>query len=379
MVGFLRLEYDTNDYNMMEDLISAIRTSTSIDVLYCSFDEETFNMPQKLRDVILNKNTLEKIKLFGIGNLCLNRETYNLSLNFFLRCLEEAQNKTTGFCYYSEHIPLTLPEAKRFATSIKSNGSSIRLLSFEDRGRSDLLFSEEGTFECIFNAVLDGGVDHLSFHFRSSSDIVVKRVCLASNLNKLVTNTTLKELHINTCTYRTTEAGVTDDEKMTKLANVLKVNMGLETIKIPHVLMTNTGRSYLLDSLRDNTTLSTLDTIVINYDLKKTDKKEKEKRNFLQSQIDHHMMLNRIWKRCNKNNENNNNNNRTTISIDIYPDLLEKLAKKPLLIFLFLQKGLSQLFSSFYERSQKRQQQQRRRSMRIMKKRRMMQAVGEGE
>jgi hypothetical protein len=267
---------------------------------------------------------------------------------------------------------LTLPEAKRFATSIKSNGSSIRLLSFEDRGRSDLLFSEEGTFECIFNAVLDGGVDHLSFHFRSSSDNVVKRVCLASNLNKLVTNTTLKELHINTCTYRTTEAGVTDDEKMTKLANVLKVNMGLETIKIPHVLMTNTGRSYLLDSLRDNTTLSTLDTIVINYDLTKTDKKEKEKRNFLQSQIDHHMMLNRIWKRCNKNNENNNN--RTTISIDIYPDLLEKLAKKPLLLFLFLQKDHPKIFTSSYERSQKRR---RRRSMRVMKKRRINNVAGE--
>jgi hypothetical protein len=96
----------------------------------------------------------------------------------------------------------------------------------------------------------------------------------------------------------------------------------------------------------------------------------------LQSQIDHHMMLNKIWKKCNNNNNirsgSSSNNNyqttSTTISFDIYPDLIEKLARKPLLLFLFLQKYPPQLFTSYYERSQN---PRRRRSTRIMKKRRI--------
>jgi hypothetical protein len=75
-----------------------------------------------------------------------------------------------------------------------------------------------------------------------------------TGLSKLVTNTTLKSLNLDI--YKEAEDQVplyvTDDEGMEILADVLKVNRGLETIDIPRVIMTNVGRKYLLDSLRDN-------------------------------------------------------------------------------------------------------------------------------
>jgi hypothetical protein len=358
--------------NTMEEAISALKNEGFIDVLQYVFWDDSFDASKELQELIISKKASGKIGVLEIGNLCLNQETHNRGIDFYLRCLEGPQNKTTGYNYAS-HCPLTLANASRFSAAIASN-DSIELLSFEDFTGDNMLFSKEGTFEFIFNAVLDGGVNKLLFAFGPSSNNILERVC--TGRSKLATNTTLRGLNFEVSKHDADPQPLhaTDDEGMKKLASVLKVNRGLKTITIPRAMMTNVGRKYILDSLRDNTTLSTLDTtksLFVGEDPPENVEERKE-RVFLQSQIDHHMMLNRIWKRCNKNNENNNN--RTTISIDIYPDLLEKLAKKPLLLFLFLQKDHPQIFTSSYERSQKRR---RRRSMRVMKKRRINNVAGE--
>ena len=77
--------------------------------------------------------------------------------------------------------------------------------------------------------------------------------------------TTLKSLNLDI--YQDYELGAEDHlepltcYRLQNLGDVLhKVNRGLETIDIPQVVVTNVGRKYLLDSLRDNVTLSTLGT-----------------------------------------------------------------------------------------------------------------------
>jgi hypothetical protein len=358
--------------NTMEEAIFALRNKGFIDVLQYVFWDDNFDTSKELQELIISKRTLGEIGVLEIGNLCLNQEIHNRGIDFYLRCLEGPQNKTMGFNYAS-HYPLTLADASRFSTAIASN-DSIKLLSFEDYTGDNILFSIEGTFDFIFDAVLDGGVNKLLFAFGPSSNDILERVC--TGRSKLATNTTLRGLNFEVSKHNADPQPVhaTDDEGIKKLASVLKVNRGLETITIPRAMMTNVGRRYILDSLRDNITLSALDTtksLFVGED-PTYNAEERKERVYLQSQIDHHMMLNRFWKRCNDKNNNwtgSSNDNNRTISLEIYPDLLEKLAKKQLLLFSFLQKDHPQIFTSFHERSQKRR---RRRSMRIMKKRRII-------
>jgi len=274
---------------------------------------------------------------------------------------------------------LTLAEAKKFAGAIASNGN-ITALSL--MGGKQGLFREEGTFECVFDAVLNGGaVKGLQLTLLSFNDIVKRSCCADSSSmssSNLATNTTLKELELNIIRPDTSQVA---DEGMEQLANVLRVNRGLEKIDICGGMMTNMGRRYLLESLRDNITLLKLETrrlpLLID-PLHKEERIEHEEGILLQSQINRHLEWNRIYRRCDENNNNNNNNNRSgrrTISLDIYPDLLEELANKPAALFLFLRNNNPQLFDSFSERNQK---QRRRRSMRVLKKRRISEISGSG-
>jgi hypothetical protein len=341
-------DLDFPDKNTMAEVISVLSSDDSIHELDCVFSDENFNTSQELQDLIISKKASRRIELLSIENLCWNwggtRNRYNdLCHDFYLRCLKGPQNKIEGI-YYSSVCPLSLADANRFSNAIVSN-ENITYLAFTTE------FTGEGAFNCIFNAILDGGVQTLYLF------LISNKIFERTGMSKLATNTTLKSLNLDI--YQDDDQGaedqeplyVTDDEGMENLADVLKVNWVLTTIDIPRVVMTNVGRKYLLDSLRDNVTLSTLGTTksLFTGEDPPEDEKEREKRIMLQSQIDQHMMLNRIWKRCNNNNNNNNNsnnsnrsgsynNNNRTISLYIYPDLLEKLAKKPLLLFLFLQK-----------------------------------------
>jgi hypothetical protein len=330
----------------MAEVISVLSSDDSINELDCVFSDENFNTSQELQDLIISKKASRRIELLSIENLCWNQggahNRYNdLCHDFFLRCLMGPQNKIEGF-HYSSVWPLSLADANRFSTAIVSNNENITYLAFTTE------FTDEFTFNCVFNAVLDGGVQALYLYLVSNKKFE------RTGMSKLATNTTLKSLNLDIYLCQDDRGAedqeplyVTDDEGMKNLADALKVNRGLEAIDIPRVVMTNVGRKYLLDSLRDNVTLSTLGTTKSFFTGEEDppeDEKKREERILLQSQIDHHMMLNKIWKRCKSNKNNNsdragsNNNNNRTISLDIYPDLLEKLAKKPLLLFLFLQK-----------------------------------------
>ena len=137
-------------------------------------------------------------------------------------------------------------------------------------------------------------------------------------------------------------------------------------------MMTNVGRRFLLESLRYNTTLLTVDTRALPHgqdelENETTTREERVEGEALQSQIDHHMELNRIWDRIHKNRYGDDGSD--FLSIDIYPVVLGVLAKKPLLLFLFLRKEHPQIFGSFYK--QRPILRRRRWSERRLKKRRI--------
>ena len=358
--------------NTMEEVISALRNEADISSLNCSFSNDDFNTSEGLREAILSSKMSGTVSLLQIGNFCSDRDTHKLCFDFYLRCLEGPENKTRKFCYSIIGFPLTLADAKRCAVAIASN-ANIDLLSLKnDLDFRDSAFNEEGTLECIFDAVLDGGIQVFKLSTASYKHII-KRLCNETSASKLATNTTLKMLlctfiQFHAPTYRATDES---NEGIKQLANILKVNKGLEGIVIPFPFITNIGRRHMLRSLRDNTTLMMLDTresstfVFEEENQVEEDETERDESISLQSQIDRHMMLNNIWK---KYESIDNSKSGTSISLDIYPDLLEKLAGKPLLLFLFMQRNHPRIFTSFStDQSRKRRC---RRSMRIMKKKR---------
>jgi hypothetical protein len=355
----------------MEEIISALRNEADISLLNCRFDDDNFNTSEGLREAILRNKMSGTVFRLKIENFCSDRDTNKLCFDFYLRCLEGPENKTRTFCYNSIGFQLTLADAKRWAVAIASN-DNIDFLSFNDLNLRDSAFNEEGTLEYIFNAILDGGIEALNLGTATLKHII-KRLCNETSASKLATNTTLKGLSYNffqtgAQTYRATDES---NEGIKQLANILKVNKGLEGIVIHFPFITNIGRRHMLRSLRDNTTLMMLDTresstfVFEDENQVEEDETECDGSISLQSQIDRHMMLNNIWKKY----ENiDNSKSRTSISLDIYPDLLEKLAGKPLLLFLFMQRNHPRIFTSFStDESRKRRC---RRSMRIMEKKR---------
>mmetsp|Transcript_32957 Transcript_32957/g.33372 ORF Transcript_32957/g.33372 Transcript_32957/m.33372 type:complete len:121 (+) Transcript_32957:348-710(+) len=86
----------------------------------------------------------------------------------------------------------------------------------------------------------------------------------------------------------------------------------------------------------------------------------------LQTKINKHMKLNKFWK--------NFEEQRSTRSIPskMYPDVLEVMAKKPLLLYKFLrERDHSPLFGSYYKIRSSTHHSNRRRSERVLKKRRL--------
>mmetsp|Transcript_24930 Transcript_24930/g.68723 ORF Transcript_24930/g.68723 Transcript_24930/m.68723 type:complete len:376 (-) Transcript_24930:1519-2646(-) len=339
--------------NTLEESIFALRQEESISSLTFKFEDDVYSRSQELQKTILANKTSGKVECLKIRNFCIDPKQHNQCFDFYLRCLEGPRNETKIF-FYCGFFPLTLTESKRFADAIASNGD-ITALSL--MGGKQGLFREEGTFECFFDAVLDkGAVKGLQLTLLSFNDIV-KRGCKS----KLATNTTLKELELNIIQPDITQRA---DEGIKELSKVLRINRGLERIDIGRGMMTNKGRRYLLESLRDNVTLLKLDTRKLPLLIDPFQIEEKEERDegiLLQSQIDRHLEWNRIYKRC-------NDNKGRAISLDIYPTLLETLANKPYALFLFLRENNPQIFDSFAERWH---QPRRRRSMRILKKRRI--------
>ena len=352
--------------NTAEEVIAALKNEIPISSLDCIFNNDNFNASEGLREAILsNMNSSGKVNFLKIMNTCRDRDKHNRCNDFYLQCLEGSENNTKSFSY-SVIIPLTLSDAKRFAVAIASNGN-IEILVFADFVLDGCVFREEGTLECIFDAVLDNGVRVLCLIMElSSNKKIVKRLCTGTTQSKLATNTTLKILNLECFqpyfpTYRATDES---NEGIKKLANIIKVNKGLQSISIPIPMITNVGRRHLMGSLRDNKTLVRLDTIKFGGENPAVEEDETERNESisLQSQIDRHMMLIKMWYRYKYKDDNN----RNSISLDIYPYLLEKFADKPLLLFSFMQRNHPRIFTSFS--TDQSRKHRRRRSMRILKK-----------
>lgn len=345
--------------NSLEESIVALQNKKPISSLTFKFEDDIFSRSQELQQAILENKPSGKVECLKIRNFCVDQKTHNQCFDFYLRCLEGPQNETKIF-FYCGFFPLSLAEAKKFARAISSNGN-ITALSL--MGGKQGLFREEGTFECVFDAVLNGGaVKGLQLTLLSFNEIV-KRGC-TSNLAR---NTTLKELELNIIQPDTSQLA---DDGMKELASVLRVNTGLEKIDICRGMMTNKGRRYLLESLRDNVTLRKLDTrklpLLID-PFQQENKEEHDEGISLQCQINRHMEWNRIYQRC-MSQTNERDQKMRSISLDVYPKVLETLGNKPTALFSFLRKNNPVIFDSFSERNES---PRRRRSMRILKKRRV--------
>ena len=145
--------------------------------------------------------------------------------------------------------------------------------------------------------------------------------------------------------------------------------------------MTNVERHALLHSLRDNCSLTELTTSSTNLgELNFNDMVDLlgcggiRYMYRLQSEIDHHMKLNKFWTRIQKfpfMDTKTKGVTKTmrkrinTISVQIYPDVIKVLATKPLLLYQFLLNDIdhAQLFGDDGGKPP-----QRRRSARVRKK-----------
>jgi hypothetical protein len=415
------LSLDFPDENTTEDVISALRNKDTISQLDCEFSDDAFIASKDMRDALLmsSSHMLGEIEGLTINNVCLDPEIHTECFDFFLRYMlnGQQQNKYASNIGYMTYVPWKFTEAKRVASAIIS--SHRRPLYFISL--SGFLFRKKGTFECVLNAALDGAVEGLAVGVDYILDL--KHGCIGRS--NLASNTTLKELHLY---FWGDNYSYASDEGMEELANALKSNRGLESIFISGRYMTNVGRRYLLESLRDNITLFNFDTRndVVGNDQDNNINEELE----LQSQIDRQIKLNRFWHKYKlqyrdgdggdggdddadndadddsysvdsrddgyadsdsdyvdsdsedededdmdedkvNGNDEQDTSTRQTISFEIYPAILEVFAKKPLLLYKFLrEEDHSQLFGlgSFSDRPEPHR---RRTSKRPLKKRRL--------
>jgi len=375
------------DENSTEEVLTALRINDA-DIcisLTCDFDDERMGTSQELQDAIMNCEDSAypyNLRSLSIYNNCDNREKSERCLDFFLQSI--TINPT-----YMDSKPWTLVEAQKVATGIASFSS---YFTAADLTLSGDVFAIEGTFECVFNAVIDGGIiDEFVVQAESIPDL--KLGCIGRS--NLATNTTLKKLEL--CLWYEDDVVVVD-EGIEQLANALKSNRYLEEIIITRSFITNTGHRFLLESLRDNITLLNLDKKALAMGMHQDDDVNEDETlhreggiegRLLQSQFDRHMKLNRFWKRLKKrgnddednddededDSDNDNDENgekelgRRSISMEILPDVLEILAKKPLLLYKFLrEEDHTQQLGTLYDRPSHRI---RRRSERLFKKRRI--------
>jgi len=394
--GFLNVSYPTNVN--VEEAMEALEASYFINNLDCVFDDANWNEAQPLRDAILSNRQSSETPVVCVHTVCICHDLQKRRdcFDYFLRILRIdspsilKHGVLQNASYIQHWYPLEVTQARRLASAIRSlkDGCTYTL---DLHGKA--LFEAKGAFERVFNAVIDSGtVECLRIMSNSITDLEYNN-CIATS--DLANNRSLKRLTIDR--YPDDELVCTNhDDAMKQLANALRRNEGLTTIGVVKSMMTNIGRKALLDSLRDNMTVISLDTLFDNDDA--VDPIGDEERR-LQSCINQHTKLNRFWKRLkefpyhddpnnsgdcksgkyNSNADEDNNKvgsnvsdpeekqqrrrKKKTIPIQIVPHVLEVLADKPLLLYIFLRDEI--------DYSQQNQPQQQRRSVRLSKKRRL--------
>ena len=393
-----------------------------IDVLECNFDDELISSgaTNEIQDIIIsNRDTSHRPVCYLIViNDCIERENKKQCLDFFLRYLNTRPEHGFRFqARYESRDAMELNDANKIQRCLRRRRRRIDELSLWGD-----LFKNVGTFECIFNAVLDGGnVKEFDVQAESILDLCRGGCIERSNF---ASNTTLETLELRLFDEDDDIMNVTQyQEGMEQLANALRRNQGLKNLHLSWGIITNTRRRFLLESLRDNTTLLKLSTIEDCPDPSKFGRHFKHMMTRkiqssieIQSSIDRHMKLNRFWNRLQRfpyrdfsrgsNSDNDSDDDeeeegyggggveqrnaaaqrqqrqrkeRKPISLRIYPDILEVLAKKPLLLYKFLrggEKGIvvdhTQLFDRTKMLLQQRRGKRQRRSDRIIKKRRIV-------
>ena len=366
-------------------------TKVPITSLVCEFnDEANLDDTKDLQCTLLGHR--EHIKAFS----CQNRHNDNKAMakrcfDFFLEFLTKDPETPYMRDVQGEYLgfrSITLEEARKLTTTIElfdtkqSKNSSLTL-------GGDIFFSERGTFECIFNTILDSGNLEEFTVWTVQSIVDLEHGCIGRS--NLATNTTLKWLWFQN--YAGDEDFDDDfikvtvvDDAVCELASALRQNTGLQSIELDGRMLTNVGRQALLDSLRDNCTLTALTTqsaisgnrsaacVGVCTCSPSCDSVSYE----IQSEIDDHMKLNKCWTRIQnfpymdmktkKGVPKQMPKRIQTISVQIYPDVIEVLAKKPLLLYKFLRNDIDHtlLFGDVGKPPR------RRRSARVRKKRRLI-------
>ena len=392
--------------------------SKIIDLLICKFDDELISSgaTNEIQDIIIsNRDTSHRPVCYLIViDDCIERENKKQCLDFFLRYLNTRPEHGFRFqARYESRDAMELNDANKIQRCLRRRRRIDELSLWGD------LFKNVGTFECIFNAVLDGGnVKEFDVQAESILDLCRGGCIERSNF---ASNTTLETLELRLFDEDDDIMNVTQyQEGMEQLANALRRNQGLKNLHLSWGIITNTRRRFLLESLRDNTTLLKLSTIEDCPDPSKFGRHFKHMMTRkiqssieIQSSIDRHMKLNRFWNRLQRfpyrnssrgsNSDNDSDDDeeedysgggveqrnaaaqrrqrkeRKPISLRIYPDILEVLAKKPLLLYKFLRGGEegvvvdhTQLFDRTKLLQQRRRGKRQRRSDRIIKKRRIV-------
>mmetsp|Transcript_42250 Transcript_42250/g.47038 ORF Transcript_42250/g.47038 Transcript_42250/m.47038 type:complete len:384 (+) Transcript_42250:102-1253(+) len=371
----INLEFPQKD--TMAVVLSALSDSDQlIQKLKCEFTDDNFIETQRLRDNVLIGIETGNIDTFDFRNSCRNLEKHNQCFEFFLQCISGQQQKKTKKFQFKTLLPLTVAEADKLSAAITSN-NNIDYLGFFDNVLQDGMFHEEGTFEIIFEAVLNTAtITQLSLYLNAASfRRIVERDCFGTST--LSNNVTLRNLILGTCEGGEIEQNIQQniaykDELMNQLTNCLKINKGLRSISFLGNLVTNVGCRHLLDSMEHNITLLNMDFSECTIE----NEEEKKERIVLQSKINALVQVNTFWNRCNRKNINARRGdkkwtNMDMLPVNVYPNLLlEALAKKPSLLFLLLQKKNPVLFDVISEQERRTQPRQRR-SMRVLKKRRI--------
>ena len=346
--------------------------------LICEFNEDAnWEDTKNLRHTLLCHRNQIRNFIFH-NNYNDNKDTRKKCFKFFLEYLtkySETPDMIQGSIEYN--IPngssMTLEEAQRVASTIQlfdSERSKHVALVFS----CDSIFTERGTFACIFNSIVDSGTLEDFTVWTVWPIVDLEHGCIGRS--NLATNTTLKRLSFENFGDEedfADEFGMVPvvDGAVCELACALRQNTGLQSIIMDWRMLTNHGRRALLHSLRDNCTLTFLTTT----------SGEGNQHDFvsyrLQSEIDNHMILNKFWTRIQKFPYMDTKTKGVpkkmtkrihTISVQIYPDLIEVLGKKPLLLYKFLRNDIDHapLFGDVGKPPR------RRRSARVRKKRRLI-------
>ena len=412
------LDSEYSELNYPEDIDSEEAISkldhysnAAIGTFMYDVDDEHWDTSQNLRDALLSNQEFSDtpVSSVKICNYCHEEQKRNECFDYFLRFvgIRNNYNCTHQVDYVQHDYPLEMTQAEQFASAFEPIPSGVGCrLSLT----GDILFQTRGTFECFFNAVIDSGkIIELNLLLDSITDL--KLGCIGRS--NLANNTTLETLWLDSLDE---DALFVVDDAMIQLADALRRNVGLTEIYIRHNWMTTIGRTALLECLRDNTTIVSLETLVLNRNEKNYNITADDEKNRLQSRIDHQTKLNRFWKRLQQypyrksneeckskegdgddddddddnddaddaddadddddnslNSDAKQRRKKKPLSLKIYPDVLEVLAHKPLLLFKFLRDDVNhvELLNSGPIASPGRKQLPPQQHDRVSKKRRL--------